>query len=73
MGTLSLYKGFTVNFLCGRPSGLRPPSGTCSGRQIATTKAVLYIECPPFLEKGRGGGGLKHRCAHLFPFLFFPS
>ena len=70
MGTLSLYKGFTVNFLCGRPSGLRLPSGTGSGRRIAT---VLFIEFSPFLEKGRGGGGLKHRCAHLFPFLFFPS
>ena len=43
MGTLSFYKGFTVNFLCGRPSGLRLPSGTGSGRRIATTKAVLYM------------------------------
>ena len=57
MGTLSLYKGFTVNFLCGRPSGLRPPSGMGSGRRSATTKAVIFIECYPFLEKERGGEG----------------
>ena len=30
-----------------------------SGRRSATTKAVIFIECSPFLEKDRGGGGRK--------------
>ena len=39
-----------------------------SGRRSATAKAVIFIECSPFLEKERGGGGLK---APMCPFVSF--
>ena len=64
------YSFFIYKVYCqlSRPSGLKPPSGMGNGRRSATAKAVIFIECSPFLEKERGGGGLK---APMCPFVSF--